>query len=225
MKTAYPPVKPFKTHTLEVDAPHKLYVEEVGNPEGLPVIFVHGGPGTGCAEADRCFFDPKVYRVIIFDQRGCGRSSPLAEIKNNTTPDLVSDIEKIRKLLDIDKWVVFGGSWGSTLGLIYAQTFPDRVMGLVLRGIFLAREEDTTWLYGGGAGAIFPEYWQEFVSYIPEPERHNLTEAYYKRLTDPDPDVQMRAAQTWIMWEGRCASCSTIQSLHCVLRVYLAIIF
>jgi len=206
MKTAYPSISPYQTHALKVGSPHTLYVEECGNPEGLPVLFVHGGPGSGCTEADRRFFDSKVYRVILFDQRGCGRSTPIAAIENNTTPDLISDIEAIRTMLGIDRWVIFGGSWGSTLGLVYAQTYPDRVLGLILRGIFLARPEDIAWLYGGGAGNIFPEYWDEFTAFIPKSEHSNLPKAYYQRLISKDEKERAAAEQSWIMWEGRCAS-------------------
>jgi proline iminopeptidase len=206
MKSSFPPIQPYKTHSLKVSDLHTIYVEESGNPDGLPVIFIHGGPGSGSTEADRCFFDPRVYRVIIFDQRGCSRSSPLAEIRENTTQDLVGDIEKIRNELGIKQWVVFGGSWGSTLGLVYAQTHPQRILGMILRGIFLAREEERKWLYGGGAGNIFPEYWHEFISYVPKEDRKDMPKAYHQYLNSSDTKVRMDAAKAWTLWEGRCTS-------------------
>lgn len=206
MRKPYPPIEPYAKHDLAVTPPHVLHVEECGNPKGLPVIFVHGGPGGGFTENDRCFFDPQVYRIILFDQRGCGRSKPSAELLHNTTQDLLLDMEIIREFFKIDRWVVFGGSWGSTLSLVYAETFPHRVLGLIVRGIFLSREEDVRWLYDGGAGSIFPDYWNDFLMALPEEERDNCLEAYYKRLTSPDPEVRHKAAQTWVLWEGRCAS-------------------
>ena len=207
MRKPYPPIEPYAKHSLKVTSPHVLYVEECGNPKGLPVIFVHGGPGGGFTESDRCFFDPQVYRVILFDQRGCGRSTPPAELRSNTTQDLMADMELIREFFHLDHWLVFGGSWGSTLSLVYAQTFPQRVLGLIVRGIFLSRDEDIQWLYhDGGAGSIFPDYWQDFVAPLSEEERVNPLVTYYKRLTSPDQAVRNVAAQTWILWEGRCAS-------------------
>ena len=156
MRTFYPNIKPYKTHTITVQPPHTLYVEECGSPDGIPVLFVHGGPGGGCSAQDRCFFDPEKYRIILFDQRGCGRSTPHASLEHNNSPALVADIEIIRETLGVSKWVLFGGSWGSTLSLLYAQTHPAKVLGMVLRGIFLCRERDIRWFYQVGADHIFP---------------------------------------------------------------------
>lgn len=204
MHIYYPPITPNAEYELPVDEVHTLYVEESGNPRGLPVIFLHGGPGSGCGSDHRRFFDPEIYRIVLFDQRGAGRSTPHAELVNNTTAHLVSDIETIRQFLKIDKWVVFGGSWGSTLGLVYAETHPESVLGLILRGVFLGREQDLHWFFQEGASYIFPDYWQEFCSFIPENERHNLVEAYYRRLTGDDDLVRMSAAKNWSLWEGQC---------------------
>jgi proline iminopeptidase len=202
----YPEIEPFRTHELEVDAPHRLYVEECGNPEGLPVVFLHGGPGGGCEPYHRRFFDPKRYRAVLFDQRGCGRSIPHGELEGNDTWAIVADIERIREALGIDRWVVFGGSWGSTLALAYAQSHPDRVLGLIVRGIFLGRDEDLDWLYRHGANRIFPEHWEEFLAPIPENERGDIATAYYRRLTGNDKQVQRASARAWALWEGRCAT-------------------
>lgn len=163
MHTLYPAIKPYATHFLKVDPVHELYVEESGSPDGIPVLFIHGGPGAGSTEKSRRFFDPEKYHIIVFDQRGCGRSKPHLELQNNTTPDLVGDIEQIRTHLNIDDWVLFGGSWGSTLALVYAQTHPVRVKAMVLRGIFLARQQDQDWLYKkDGAARVFPDHWAHF---------------------------------------------------------------
>jgi proline iminopeptidase len=206
MRTFFPRIKPYATHHLDVDDLHTLYVEEAGNPEGVPVLFVHGGPGGGCTENDRRFFDPEKYRIILFDQRGCGRSVPHAELLGNETSFLVSDIEKIRELMGVEKWVMFGGSWGSTLSLVYAQAHPGRVLGLILRGIFLCRKQDIQWFYQSGASRVFPDYWRDFVEHIPENERKDMLSAYYRRLTGGDELVRMSAAKAWSIWEGRCAS-------------------
>jgi proline iminopeptidase len=202
----FPEIKPYATHRLTVDAPHELYVEECGNVMGLPVLFVHGGPGAGCEEFHRRFFDPNLYRIILFDQRGAGRSTPHANLDNNTTPHLVADMEKIREHLGIERWVLFGGSWGSTLSLVYAETHPERVLGLILRGIFLCRPWEIHWFYQEGANRIFPDLWQEFIAPIPEPEHHDLLSAHHRRLTGTDEVARMASAKAWSLWEGRTAT-------------------
>lgn len=203
----YPEIKPYARHQIAVDAPHELYVDESGNPDGIPVLFVHGGPGAGCGKYDRRFFDPDVYRIILFDQRGCGRSTPHAELEGNNTQALVEDMERIRLELGVDQWVLFGGSWGATLSLLYAQTYPERVLGMIVRGIFLCRERDLNWFYqDGGASAVFPDYWQDFVAPIAEDERHDLMRAYHTRLTGDNDLLTMGAAKAWSLWEGRCAT-------------------
>lgn len=206
MHTYYPPIKSYIDHQLPVDDPHVLYLEESGNPNGLPVLFVHGGPGAGCGADHRRFFDPDIYRIILFDQRGSGRSTPHAELYKNTTWDLVSDMERIREFLEIERWILFGGSWGSTLSLVYAQTHPERVQGLILRGIFLTHAHDMRWFFNDGANHIFPDYWADFVAHIPEPERHDLVGAYYRRLTGTDDLARMAAAKAWALWEAQCAA-------------------
>jgi proline iminopeptidase len=213
MQGFYPEIQPYVRHTLAMDAPHQLYVEESGNPEGIPVVFLHGGPGAGCEPFQRRFFDPARYRIVLFDQRGCGRSTPHAELGGNTTQELVADIERIREHLGIARWLVFGGSWGSTLGLVYAETHPERVLGLVLRGIFLCRPRDIHWFYQDGASFLFPDYWQDFLAPIPLQERGNLVEAYYARLTGEDEVTRMAAAKAWSLWEGRTATLLPRQSV------------
>jgi len=182
MRDLYPKIKPYAQHHIEVGNPHVLYIEESGVPDGIPVVFVHGGPGAGCSPVHRCFFDPEKYRIILFDQRGCGRSTPHASLENNTTQDLIDDMEVVREMLGIKQWLVFGGSWGSTLSLVYAETHPDRVLGLILRGIFLCRPHEIQWFYQQGASHIFPDYWEDFLKPIPEKERDDMVGAYYKRL-------------------------------------------
>ena len=206
MKTLYPPIQPYVSHSLPVGDGHVLHVEECGTMTGVPVVFLHGGPGGGSEPFHRQFFDPDVYRIVLFDQRGSGRSTPHASLDNNTTADLVADIEHIREHLGIDKWLVFGGSWGSTLALVYAETHPDRVKGLILRGIFLCREQDIHWFYQDGASHLYPDYWQDFLEPIPEPERGDLLQAYHRRLTGDDEVARMAAAKAWSVWEGRCAT-------------------
>lgn len=206
MLTLYPDIKPYAEHRLAVDAPHELYLEESGNPAGIPVIVVHGGPGGGCEDYYRRFFDAERFRIILLDQRGAGRSTPLAELKGNTTADLVADLEKTRQFLGIDKWLMFGGSWGSTLSLVYAEAYPERVHGLILRGIFLGRPEDIQWFYQHGASRIFPDHWRDFVAPIPEAERDDMVSAYYRRLTSDNELEQIQAAKAWSIWEGRCAT-------------------
>ncbi|HHJ81160.1 MAG TPA: prolyl aminopeptidase [Candidatus Tenderia electrophaga] len=213
MSDLYPHLEPYVNHTIDVDPPHKLHVEECGNPSGIPVVFLHGGPGSGCEAYHRRFFNPDKYRIILFDQRGCGRSSPHAELQGNNTQALVADMELIREKLGIDKWVVFGGSWGSTLGLVYAETHPERVLGLILRGIFLCRPQEIHWFYQEGASRIFPDYWQSYLKPIPEPERHDLLHAYYRQLTSDNEIERMAAAKAWSMWEGRCATLKPSQTV------------
>lgn len=202
MLTMFPEIEPYRSFRIMVSPLHELYVEEVGNPSGQPALFLHGGPGAGLSPNHRRFFDPQHYRLILFDQRGSGRSTPHASLEDNTTWDLVEDIEKIRKHLGISKWTVFGGSWGSTLALAYAEAHPEPVSGLILRGIFLCREEEILWFYQKGCDLIFPDLWEDYIRPIPESERGNMIEAYYRRLTDPDANVRMEAALAWSRWEG-----------------------
>jgi proline iminopeptidase len=206
MKDLYPPIEPYTKQQLPVSGGHQLYIEQVGNPEGVPVLFLHGGPGAGCEIYHRRFFDPSAYRVILFDQRGCGRSTPHAELAENTTWDLVEDIEAIRQALGIERWLLFGGSWGSTLALAYAQTHPERVIGMVLRGIFLCRDEEIAWFYQSGASKVFPDYWEDYLAPIPTHERDDLLHAYHRRLTGENELQRMAAAKAWSTWEGRTAS-------------------
>lgn len=206
MQTFYPEIKPYQRHLLAVEPPHQIYVDESGNPDGIPVLFVHGGPGAGCGKYDRRFFDPEVYRIILFDQRGAGRSRPYAELEGNTTQKLVEDMEAIRTTLGIDRWVLFGGSWGATLSLVYAETYPERVLGMILRGVYLCRQQELDWFYRDGASRIFPDYWQEFVQPIPAEERGDLMQAYYRHLTSDNELQKMAAAKAWALWEGRCAT-------------------
>jgi proline iminopeptidase len=206
MKDLYPDIEPYATHRLAVDPLHALYVEECGNPQGSPALFLHGGPGGGCEPFHRRFFDPERYRVVLFDQRGCGRSTPHAELRENTTSHLVADIETLRQHLGIERWLVFGGSWGSTLGLAYAQAHPRRVSALVLRGIFLCRPREIRWFYQDGANRIFPDYWADFVEPIPEEERGDLLAAFNRRLVGDNEIGRMAAAKAWSIWEGRAAT-------------------
>lgn len=202
----YPAPEPFATHEIIVDNGHRLYAEECGRPDGIPAVFLHGGPGAGCEPAHRGFFDPARYRTVLFDQRGCGRSRPHASLMANTTWDLVSDMEIIRERLGIDRWLVFGGSWGSTLALSYAQMHPERVAALVVRGIFLCRDEEIRWFYQEGASWVYPDFWRDYLAPIPAEEREDLLGAYHKRLTSEDAQVRMQAAYAWSVWEGRTAT-------------------
>ena len=202
MQTLYPSIQPYHSEQLPVDATHTLHIEECGNPDGLPVLFLHGGPGAGFESLHRRFFDPEIYRIVLFDQRGCGKSTPYAELKDNTTWDLLADIEAIRQHLAIDSWLIFGGSWGSTLTLIYAQTHPDRVLGLILRGIFLGRARDVHWFYQDGACRLFPDAWEQFIDPIPVQERNDLLQAYYQRLVGNDELERLRLAKAWSTWEA-----------------------
>ena len=198
----YPPIAPHRGGRLAVSGGHELYWEECGNPAGKPAVFLHGGPGGGTSEKQRRFFDPRRYRVVLFDQRGCGQSTPHAGLEANTTWDLVADIERLRARLGIERWLVFGGSWGSTLALAYAQKHPERVSELVLRGIFLLRRSEIEWFYQRGASAIYPDAWESFVELIPAAERGDLVAAYHRRLTSDDPAVRLEAARRWSGWEG-----------------------
>jgi len=198
----FPEIEPFNRFRLKVSGEHEIYVEEVGRPDGQPVVFLHGGPGAGINAKHRRYFDPQHYRIILFDQRGAGQSTPHASLEHNTTWDLVADIEKIRKQLGIEKWMVFGGSWGSTLALAYSQTHPDRCSHLVLRGIFLCRPEEIRWFYQEGAHWIFPDAWASYLAPIPAEQRQDLVSAFYRALTDADPQRRLQAAKAWSGWEG-----------------------
>ncbi len=202
MNAYFPEIEPYNSFNLKVSDLHSLYVEEVGHPLGLPVVFVHGGPGGGIDSNHRRYFDPKRFRIILFDQRGCGKSTPFGELRENTTFELVGDMEKIRTHLGIEKWHVFGGSWGSTLALSYAITHPGRVLSMVLRGIFLVRKKEISWFYQHGASMFYPEEWDLFLEPIPKAERHDLVTAYHKRLNSGDEAVLKEAARAWSRWEG-----------------------
>jgi proline iminopeptidase len=204
LRTLYPAIKPYRTGFLRVSELHELYFEESGNPHGKPAVFLHGGPGGGTDAKMRGFFDPKRYRIVLFDQRGCGKSRPHASLVDNTTGHLVGDIERLREHLGIERWLVFGGSWGSTLALAYAEAHPQRVTELVLRGIFLLRRWEIEWFYQnpGGCAALYPDLWERYVEPIPEAERSDMIRAYYARLTSDDPKVLTRAAKAWAIWEG-----------------------
>lgn len=206
MRPLFPEIAPYNDFHLKVDDLHELYVEECGNPDGIAAVFLHGGPGAGCEPWHRQFFDPEVYRIILFDQRGSGRSRPHASLTNNTTQDLIGDIEQLREHLGLEKWLVFGGSWGSTLALVYAQTHPERVYGLILRGIFLCRPTEIAWFYQRGANRVFPDYWESFVDPIPEQERNDMVKAHHARLVGEDEIARMASAKAWSIWEGRTSN-------------------
>jgi len=201
----YPAIEPYKVQRLQVSELHELHIEESGNPAGRPVIFLHGGPGGGTGPKHRRYFDPDKYRIILFDQRGCGQSTPYAEVRENSTWELVADIERIREQLGIERWMVFGGSWGATLGLAYAEKHPQRVTELILRGIFLLRQREVDWLYQEGASRIFPDAWEPYRDTIPEAERGDFMQAYAKRLLSEDPALNLPAAKAWSIWEGACS--------------------
>ncbi len=205
----YPPIDPFDQRMVDVGDGHRIYMEQCGNPNGKPVVILHGGPGGGCSPAMRRYFDPAVFRVILFDQRGCGRSRPHASVTDNTTWHLVADIERLRTLLDIEDWTVFGGSWGATLALVYAQTHPDRVNRLVLRGVFLATKAELDWFYGGGAGKFWPEPWAKFTALLTEAELSDTIGAYNKRLFSGDRATEILYARAWSAWENALASIHT----------------
>jgi proline iminopeptidase len=202
MRSLYPPIEPYETGLVDVGDGHQVYWELCGNPSGKPAVFLHGGPGGGCSPNQRRFFDPERYNILLFDQRGCGRSTPHACIEANTTWHLVSDIEHLRTMLGVERWLVFGGSWGSALALAYAQTHPERVSEMVVRGIFTLRRAELLWYYQTGASWLFPEKWERFLAPIPPEERDDLITAYHRRLTHPDPQVQIAAATAWSLWEG-----------------------
>ncbi len=202
MKTLYPEIEPFEKGFLKVSDLHEIYYERCGNQLGTPIVFLHGGPGGGISPDYRRYFDPNAYQIILFDQRGAGKSTPAYELRENTTWDLVADMEKLREKFGIEKWVVFGGSWGSTLSLSYAETHPERCLALVLRGIFLCRPKELYWFYQFGASEIFPDLWEKYVNVIPEAERGDMMQAYYKRLTSDDETVKLEAAREWSVWEG-----------------------
>jgi len=199
----FPPIEPFASGMLPLDPPHAIYWEQCGNPEGPAVVFLHGGPGAGATPTHRRFFDPAHYRVVLLCQRGSGRSTPSGELRENTTWDLVQDLETLREKLGIRKWIVFGGSWGSTLALAYAVTHPDRVLGLIVRGIFLCRKKEIDWLYQEGASNLFPDPWEDYVAAIPPAERGDFVGAYYRRLTSNDEGERLRAALAWSLWEAK----------------------
>jgi proline iminopeptidase len=203
LRTYYPSIEPYRVGRLDVGDGHQVYFEESGNPQGKPVVFVHGGPGAGTEAKQRRFFDPAAYRIVLFDQRGCGRSTPFASLENNTTWHLVADMERLRTHLSIERWQVFGGSWGSTLALAYAQNHPQRVSELILRGIFLLRKWEIDWFYQDGASHLFPDVWESYLAPIPPNERADLLNAYYRRLTSPDVGLRTEAAKAWSLWEGR----------------------
>lgn len=202
----YPPLDPYDQRMLEVGDGHRIYIEQCGSPSGVPVIVLHGGPGGGCSPAMRRYFDPAEYRIVLFDQRGCGRSRPHASVQHNTTWHLVRDIEMIRRKLNVDAWVVFGGSWGATLSLLYAQSHPDRVRHLILRGVFLMTRAELDWFYGGGAGQFWPDLWERFSNMVPEDERDDLITAYGRRLFSGDTVMETRFARAWSAWENALAS-------------------
>jgi len=201
----FPPIEPYAAGVLAIEDPHRLRWETSGNHEGIPVLFLHGGPGAGASPEHRRFFNPERYRIVIYDQRGSGRSEPLGELRDNTTAHLIADIERLREHLAVQRWLVFGGSWGSTLGLAYAEAYPERCLGLVLRGIFLGRALEGDWFLHG-MRAIFPEAWRRFAEFLPESERGDLLASYYRRLTDPDPAIHGPAARSWAGYEGACST-------------------
>lgn len=201
-RESYPPIDPYRTGILDVGGGHQLHYEECGDRHGKPALFLHGGPGGGSAPDMRRFWNPEQYRIILFDQRGCGKSTPYASLENNTTWDLVEDIERLRAELNIDRWQVFGGSWGSTLALAYSQSYPDRVSEIVLRGIFMLRKKEIDWFYQHGASEIYPDRWQYFLRAIPEAEHDDLLHAFHRRLTGEDEETRLQAARAWSIWEG-----------------------
>lgn len=202
MRNLYPEIEPFDAGMLPVSELHTIYYERCGNPDGLPIVFLHGGPGGGLIPGYRQFFDPSAYHIVLFDQRGSGKSTPHADLRENTTWDLVADIERLREKFDIEKWIVFGGSWGSTLALTYAITHPERAAGLILRGIFLCRPQELQWFYQSGASQIFPDFWEQYRDALPEDERGDFINNYYKRMTSDDEKTRLDACRAWSIWEG-----------------------
>jgi proline iminopeptidase len=213
MKTLYPEIEPFDSGFLKVSEIHTIFYERAGNPDGIPVVFLHGGPGGGIMPMYRQFFDPQAYHIILFDQRGSGQSKPPHELRENTTWDLINDIEALREKFGVEKWFVFGGSWGSTLSLAYAISHPDRCLGLILRGIFLTRPSELQWFYQFGASEVFPDFWERYRDEIPEAERGDFISAYYKRLTSDDEKVRLAAARAWSVWEGSTSKLYPSQDL------------
>ncbi len=223
MLKQYPHIKPYSCEHLDVDDLHKIYIEQSGNPDGVPILVVHGGPGAGSNPGQRRWFDPNHYRIILFDQRGCGKSQPQGELHKNTTQDLVADMEKIREHLHIDSWILFAGSWGASLSLIYAQTHPDHVSHMILRSILLANEANREWFFQHGANKIFPDYWRDFVKEIPANEQDNILKGYHQRLNSDNELMRMTAAKSWSLWHRRCASMNPLtdnnDSSHTTLRL------
>ncbi len=207
MLSYFPAIHPYASHRIAVEPPHEIYVEECGNPQGLPILFLHGGPGSGCSENSRRLFDPNLYRIILADQRGAGRSTPHGELQHNHTQGLLSDIETIRQHLGIEQWLIYGSSWGSLLGLIYAQNYPQRVQGMILRGVFLNRNHDIEWAFGGkGHNMVFPDHWETFLKPLPADHQHNPLPYYFSLLTGDNEIAQMQAAECWVEWAVCCAS-------------------
>ncbi len=202
MRELYPEIEPYADHFLDVSDLHTIHYEEAGNPDGLPVLFVHGGPGGGIEPIHRRYFHPDKFRIILVDQRGSGKSTPHAELEENNTQNLIADMEVVRKHAAVDRWMVFGGSWGSTLGLAYSQVHPERVTSLILRGIFMCRDEEISWFYQAGASNLFPDLWEAFLAPIPVAEHHDLLQAYYRRLTGNNEKVKLEAAKAWSIWEA-----------------------
>ena len=211
MLELYPEIKPFETRSLVSESEHSVYFEQVGNPSGIPVIFLHGGPGSGCNENHRRYFNPDKYHIILFDQRGCNRSTPKGCIENNTTQEILNDIESIRKKLEIDKWALFGGSWGATLALLYAEQFPQHISGMILRGIFLARQCDFDWFTRNGVNRIFPDYWNDFLTIFDESEKHDLLGSLHQRIFSDNRERQLEAAKAWALWAGRIVTHNLVE--------------
>ena len=203
MRELYPELNALSEHDLTSDSEHSIYYEQVGNPSGIPVIFLHGGPGSGCGENHRRYFDPEKYRIVLFDQRGCNRSTPNGFVENNSTQELLNDIESIRQELGIEKWLLFGGSWGATLALLYAEKYSDHVSGIILRGTFLARQCDFDWFAKSGVNKIFPDYWQEFISSFDETGKEHFIKTLHARIFSNEKKLQLEAAKTWGLWAGR----------------------
>ena len=211
MLPLYPDIKPYARHQLKVDDTHELYIDESGTPDGIPIVFVHGGPGSGCEFNSRSFFNPEKYRIVLFDQRGAGRSMPHTSLENNTTSNLIGDMEKIREYLGIDKWIIFGGGWGATLGLAYAETYPDRTLGLILRGLFLGRQSDIDWFYEGGTSRFYPDHWEDFIAPVNRHRAANDDEtgccdAYYELMMQGNELARMAAAKAWSIWEAHAST-------------------
>lgn len=217
MLPLYPEIKPYARHRVKVDDVHELYVDESGTPDGIPVVFLHAGPGSGCEFDSRCFFDPGKYRIILFDQRGAGRSTPHGELRNNNTDALVADLERIREFAGVSSWMLFGGGWGSALALKYAQTHRERVLALVLRGVFLGSQAEISWVYQQGTSQFFPDHWEDYLRPVPESERGDLVAAYARQMEGTNELKRMAAAKAWSSWSGHCA---TVQPHQRLIRYY-----